>query len=214
MHVLDAEAGAVLSAITTPYPCALEVIGGEHVREGAACTTYGYVIEGPARVEAVGMRCELDEGAVFAVPGRLIVTTSGRVVLITRIGFLGIVTVSAIESRGRLSYIDGCSDSILVSPPRRGDPVLNHLHFPAGVRQTLHRHPSVRLGVVARGAGAAFGPGWERGLSRGQVFLIDAMEAHAFRTEVSSMDVVAFHPEGDWGPTDEVHPMRNRTTLV
>ena len=25
------------------------------------------------------------------------------------------------------------------------------------------------------------------------------------------MDVVAFHPDSDWGPTDAAHPMLNRT---
>jgi hypothetical protein len=28
------------------------------------------------------------------------------------------------------------------------------------------------------------------------------------------MDVIAFHPDSDWGPTDEKHPMLNRTYLV
>ena len=25
------------------------------------------------------------------------------------------------------------------------------------------------------------------------------------------MDVIAYHPDSDWGPTDETHPMVNRT---
>jgi hypothetical protein len=40
------------------------------------------------------------------------------------------------EAFGRLRYIDGCSDSLLVGPAVRGDPCLNHLHFPPGVSQT------------------------------------------------------------------------------
>jgi quercetin dioxygenase-like cupin family protein len=135
-------------------------------------------------------------------------------VLLTRIGFLGVPTLARLEERGRLAYIDGCSDTLLVSPPRFGDPVLNHLHFPPGTRQGMHRHPSVRLGVVARGKGMAVMAAGEVGLERGKVFLIEAHEAHAFRTEAENLDVVAFHPDSDWGPTDEVHPMRNRTRLI
>jgi hypothetical protein len=29
----------------------------------------------------------------------------------------------------------------------------------------------------------------------------------------SSLDVIAFHPDSDWGPTDGTHPMLNRTYL-
>jgi hypothetical protein len=27
------------------------------------------------------------------------------------------------------------------------------------------------------------------------------------------MDVIAFHPDSDWGPTDGIHPMLNRTFI-
>ena len=43
---------------------------------------------------------------------------------------------------GMLAYIDGCSDSILIHPPILGAPCLNHLHFPSGIKQTQHTHPS------------------------------------------------------------------------
>jgi hypothetical protein len=98
--------------------------------------------------------------------------------------------------------------------------VLNHLHFPAVVTQSVHCHPSIRLGVVARGRGVAFGPrgpegGWERTLAPGAVFLLSAQALHAFRTgPAESLDVIAFHPDSDWGPTDGDHPMRNRTYLA
>ena len=92
--------------------------------------------------------------------------------------------------------------------------LLNLLHFPPNTDQTRHAHPSIRLGVVSRGRGTAHGPTWEQPLMRGDVFLLDAHEVHAFRTEPQSgMDVIAFHPDSDWGPTDQAHPMKNRTYL-
>lgn len=51
-----------------------------------------------------------------------------------------------IEKTGRLKYIDGCTDSLLIPPVKKGDPCLNHLHFPVGIEQTMHTHPSIRIG--------------------------------------------------------------------
>jgi hypothetical protein len=48
-------------------------------------------------------------------------------------------------------------------------------------------------------------------LTPGQVFHIPPEELHAFQTEDSSMDVVAFHPDSDFGPEHDNHPMINRT---
>ena len=99
-------------------------------------------------------------------------------------------------------------------PPRRGDPSLNHLSFPAGVRQSFHIHPSIRLGVVARGTGFACFADQEIPLVAGTLFCIEERELHRFRTEDERLDVIAFHPDGDWGPTDQDHPMLNRTYLA
>jgi hypothetical protein len=43
-----------------------------------------------------------------------------------------------VEEHGRVRYIDGCTDSLLNAPQLRGEPCLNHLHFPRGIDQTLH----------------------------------------------------------------------------
>ena len=37
--------------------------------------------------------------------------------------------------------------------------------------------------------------------------------AHCFRTEDSGMCVIAYHPDSDFGPTDDEHPMINRTIV-
>jgi hypothetical protein len=264
-------AGDMLDARNTMYPSLLEVVEGEVERPALPNHTFGYVLEGQADLHTRYGAALLMAGAYFAVPGDFGLQAAGKVVLITRFGYRGQFVVGSIEERGRLSYIDGCSDSMLVYPPRQGDPVFNHLHFPAGIRQTQHTHPSIRLGIVARGAGVAWGPWtpaasgpdetreadelrlkelgmwtetidgrpyWNLPLSPGCVFLLEEQEMHSFRTDgatrpvvtrehpsgsvrsipqttvnASTMDVVAFHPDSDWGPTDAAHPMLNRTYL-
>jgi Cu/Ag efflux pump CusA len=34
---------------------------------------------------------------------------------------------------------------------------------------------------------------------------------HRFITDTHTMDVIAYHPDSDWGPTHDEHPMVNRT---
>jgi quercetin dioxygenase-like cupin family protein len=203
-----------LSALGTMYPSVLTTFVGKHTVGDGVSTSYGYVLEGDCGLITPMGRLTLVEGAFFCIPGSFRLDAKGCAVVIRRVGFRGLFSAGMIEEKGRLSYIDGCSDTMLVSPPRLGDPVFNHLHFPAKIDQSQHAHPSIRLGVVARGQGLARGPGWEKPLEKGAVFLLEAHEQHAFRTGESTMDVVAFHPDSDWGPTDAVHPMRNRTYLA
>lgn len=141
-----------------------------------------------------------------------------HVVYIERMGFRGQRSQGGpLESQGRLVYIDGCSDSLLAYPPRQGDASLNHLHFPRGILQSFHTHPSSRFGIVVEGSGwadyhTADGEVSEP-LMQGRVFYLPAMMMHRFRTDNSSMTIVAYHPDGDWGPTDHNHTMLNRTYL-
>lgn len=253
MKVLsDAKPGARLSALTTMYPSVLAVFGdGDELPLPQLVpigTAYGIVVDGSARLHCDAGDFTLASGAYFSVPCHVhnpspcmapTLTAHGRVVVIARHGVRGQFVLGMLEDKGRLSYIDGCSDTLLVYPPRRGDPVLNHLYFPPGVVQTQHTHPSIRLGVVIDGSGDAFGPmpyprrhlddytrdGVEffkagsdlyvrHPLKTGTVFLLEEHEQHGFCTmQGQGMHVVAYHPDSDWGPTDECHPMLNRTYL-
>ena len=213
--------GDVLDASRTMYPSRLTVLTSGSTRVGADTSSiYGFVVRGEARIATDALTMSLAPGAFFGLPGALQIDADGAVVVIERFGFRTLPLAGAIEATGRLAYIDGCSDSILCMPPRLGDPVLNHLHFPAGIVQTPHSHPSIRLGVVARGRGLAYGPAvaggkaWELPLETGAVFCLREHEVHAFKTtRGESMDVIAYHPDSDWGPTDGVHPMLNRTYI-
>jgi hypothetical protein len=138
-----------------------------------------------------------------------------RVVLMQALGYLGQdITGGRIEPYGRLKYIDSCSDTLLIGPPTFGDPCLNHLHFPAGVFQTAHSHPSTRYGIVARGSGRCRGDDGLVNLVAGRLFYICRGANHAFvTTDDQSMDVIAYHPDTDFGPTHQDHPMVNRTLI-
>jgi len=193
-------------------------LGSAGVPEEGAC--FGFVSAG--KVLLVGRD---DREAVQLVAGQWFSTDSGcalavmapssAVLVVQRLGYRGVSTTGGpIEPKGRLRYIDGCSDSLLCAPPRKGDPCLNHLHFPGGIDQTEHTHPSLRAGIIARGEGACCTPDGETRLTRNLIFVIPADALHRFRTDQGqSMDVVPYHPDSDFGPTDEEHPMVNRTLV-
>ncbi len=216
--VLDPRDGDALDATTTMYPSRIEAVRGHRTFGTTSSHYFGYVAHGEGRVRAGAFELALAPGVFFSTPGPVSVEIAGLAFVIERLGFRGLASGGLIETEGRLTYIDGCSDTILVAPPRMGDPVFNFLHFPPGIEQSVHSHPSIRLGVVARGEGHAFGPGkggttWQQPLRPGAMFVLHAHEMHAFRTDETgaAMDVIAFHPDSDWGPTDGVHPMLNRT---
>lgn len=157
----------------------------------------------------------LGAGMFASVPGALVVNgTAGAGLVITHAGYDGLFQLGGpIEDKGRLRYIDGCTDSLLLAPPVLGDPCLNHLHIPAGTTQTRHVHPSIRVGMVVRGEGVCVTPERELSLHPGLAFMIPAEQLHSFHTKASSLDVVVYHPDSDTGPTHEDHPMLNRTLI-
>lgn len=112
-----------------------------------------------------------------------------------------------VEAEGRLRYIDGCTDTLLVCPARRGEPSLSHLHIPAGTDQTRHTHASDRVGVILRGRGVCRTPQGRTPLAGGMGWWIPAGAEHSFVTDAEPLDVLAWHPDSVFGPTDEVHPM-------
>jgi hypothetical protein len=96
----------------------------------------------------------------------------------------------------------------------------------------------MRVGMVTYGSGYCITPWEEIPLYTGQIFIIheggaetfgteegavgEEVEhkgkvgiagAHSFRTEDEGMCVIAYHPDSDFGPTDDEHPMINRTIV-
>jgi hypothetical protein len=152
-----------------------------------------------------------------------------KTLIIERIGYEAMFNIGGpIEAQGRLKYIDGCTDSLLIPPVKFGDPCLNHLHFPTHIDQTMHTHPSIRVGLVVKGNGDCVTPFGNIPLFPGQIFIIHPETgqksfgkdgelylhgSHCFRTLEQTMDVIAYHPDSDFGPKDEEHPMINRTIV-
>lgn len=191
------------------------IIDLENFSQPAWSTVYGIVLDGLVTLPNGKTANKLE---YFCVTNRTeqsqIINCQGCVAIFTRIGFIGQDLIGGpIESTGRLSYIDGCSDSILVYPPRLGDPSLNLLAFPKGIDQSFHLHPSIRLGIVIEGHGHSTLNDKEYNLTAGSVFCLEPQEIHRFRTVESEMKIVIFHPDGNWGPTDHDHVMINRTYL-
>jgi quercetin dioxygenase-like cupin family protein len=182
------------------------------------CSVYGYSY-GTSSITVDGKKHMLEKGQYFglSITESVSVEAVDKLFVIVRLGYLVPNTIGWVESKGRLTYIDGCSDSLLVYPARLGDASLNLLYFPPGIDQTFHTHPSIRLGCVIDGAGLSShgdkGTVQEDDLITGTSFCLTEQERHRFRTENNSMTVIAFHPDGDWGPTDHNHTMLNRTYL-
>lgn len=123
-----------------------------------------------------------------------------------------------VENAGRLRYIDGCRDTLLHGPMVKGDPCINALYMPNGVHQTMHTHPSVRAGFIIHGGGVFCENENEKiKLESSSIFYLPADSLHKFRSDLSDGDakmmLVAFHPDSDFGPSDEEHPMKNRTIV-
>jgi mannose-6-phosphate isomerase-like protein (cupin superfamily) len=156
-------------------------------------------------------------GYVFAAPGTISLRGSSGV-LITREDYKGVFSITGpVEQEGRLRYIDGCTDSLLIPPVMFGDPCLNLLYFPPGINQTAHTHPSDRVGMILSGEGVCHA--WNDGvedrinLTPGVIFCIHAGGKHKFSTDNRHLRVLAYHPESDFGPQHDEHPMLNRTIV-
>lgn len=176
-------------------------------------THFGFVSEGRATIETDFGTYELREMMYFCVPGNFTVS-GGAGVIISRLSFRGVFMLGGpIEEAGRLRYIDGCRDTLLIPPTLKGDPCLNALYFPKSITQTPHTHPSVRVGVVARGRGECVTNDAVYQLKTGSAFVIAPEALHSFNTNDSEMVVIAYHPDSDFGATHEDHPMVNRTMV-
>lgn len=199
---------------------------GKSLELSSKATHFCFVVKGEAkitipRLENKPLRFNVCAGMYFAING-IGTIEGGTGIVISRLGCNGLFQIGGpIEELGRFRYIDGCSDSLLIPPVMKGYPCLNHLHFPKGISQTRHTHPSIRVGIVARGKGNCVIPTNEDGsgpdislpLVPGQVFIIPENGQHCFFTAESTMDIIAYHPDSDTGPDDDNHPMINRTIV-
>ncbi len=184
--------------------------------ENVGGSSYFYLQSGTACIKTNSLNAQISEGMYFSIngPGVITLNEKSKAIQIFVKNFSSLNTLGGpVEEIGRLSYIDGCSDSLLLSPSRLGEPCLNLLHFPVHTKQTSHHHPSFRFGIVLSGSGNCVSDAKTEKLNTGDVFYIPPFVKHKFDTEEECMNIIAFHPDSDWGPTDEIHPMINRTII-
>ena len=211
MRLFPTSARAEVAGADLQFPSSLVVPAGGTVKVTAGDNAYGYCAKG-GTANVLGRSIALMDGMIFAVPGPAeIESVTGFAAI--RHGFSGLTSFGFIEREGRLPYIDGCSDTLLVAPPVLGDPCLNYLFMPAGTRQTMHTHPSVRIGMIVAGSGWCVTPAGRQPLAAAQAFILAPDEAHCFHTDVEAMHIVVYHPDSDFGPAPKDHPMINKTML-
>jgi len=185
--------------------------------EKTAVTCFGFVYQGKIRlITESGREFNLDPGMYFCLsePFRIISLGFSQGIIIAQNNYQGQFLLGGpVEEKGRYCYIDGCSDSLLIPPVFLGDPCFNMLYFPAKITQTLHTHPSLRAGLIIKGTGVCELEQKEYELKPGLFFLLYPEVLHGFRTTESEMQLVVFHPDSDFGPTNTNHPMINRTIV-
>ena len=114
---------------------------------------------------------------------------------------------------GNLSYMDGGTNTTAVNPSRLGDPVVNYVHFPNHMYQTLHTHPSHRVGLILRGSGHIELDNQEIfDIKTGDCFWMPRNTLHNFCCQKGEhVELFVFAPDSGTGPTDEVNPLKIRT---
>lgn len=180
-------------------------------------THFGYVYSGqPILYRSAGLQeYKLHRGMYFSLPGGgWIDGKDSSGVLVSYPAFKGVFLIGgAVEPIGRLGYINGGTDNVLIPPIMLGDPCLNALYFPPGVDQTAHTHPSYRLIIVIEGTGECELSDTIIPLEPGVTIFIPANSLHKFRTMTDKLTVVCFHPDSDTGFTHTDHPMLKRTII-
>jgi hypothetical protein len=197
--------------IDTCFPTSVTLPLGETISVRDTDTAFGFVYSDVACVERGTIKQYLQAGMFFSAPGPATISDL-RGFVCERKGYLALpIWGGPVEILGRLKYIDGCSDTLLLAAPIKGDPCLNYLYIPPGVNQTPHTHPSVRVGCIFDGGGICRLADRTVDLKPGVVFILPAQELHSFHTIDQPLRVIVYHPDSDFGPTDDFHPMVNRT---
>lgn len=195
------------------YPCLAMRLESSLFRNPEEHTVYLFTM-GKGVIYYKGTGYPVIPQTFAVVPGASIIDIEGTSVVIVRKNYMGLFQIGqGLEPSGRLKYIDGCSDTLLCAPPKMGDPCLNHLHFPPGIVQTMHTHPTARIGMVVAGSGECVTPTGRKELKPGLCWYLEAGDEHCFYTHDSRLEIVAFHPDSTTGPTDDNHPMLNRTMV-
>lgn len=178
-------------------------------------TLWGFIYEGTTVLESTHNTYALKTGQYFSICDAVLLS-GGHGFVVDSIGYKGLNHIGGpIEASGRLKYLNNSTDTLLISPVRKGEPCLNVLYFPPNTDQQLHYHPSARIGMLAWGSGTYLNLAGSYRMTAGQLFFTRPNECHKFQTGPSEpMTLVIFHPDSLVGPTDEHHAMLDGTIVI
>lgn len=206
--------GLLYDGSMTIFPTAVFGLVNETKKFNRSSSThFGFISKGSAKLTVKNSSYKLIENMFFCCSSRFSLKAEHALV-IERLEYQGCFQIGGpVEKVGRLEYIDGCKSSLLVFPNRLGDPCLNLLTFPPNTKQSQHTHPTIRTGIINYGSGVCLIGKKEIPLKKDDVFYLPANQSHSFHSGPRGLSVIAYHPDTDWGPTDQRHPMLNRTFL-
>lgn len=212
IKIIKTESPGFHDDLDNAFPSNLRIYVDQVLSLEASGTHFGFVLEGSASLDHGGKNFTVHSGMFFSIPGSCRFEGRGKGFIVTRENFKGLFSIGGpVERFGRLKYIDGCSDTLLIAPVLKGDPCMNFLFVPPGTDQTAHTHPSVRVGMVLSGSGKCRTPEEEFDLLPGQIFCLMPDQVHSFHTQSDHLRIIVYHPDSDFGPTHENHPMLNRS---
>jgi hypothetical protein len=126
VKIITKNSTGLLDSTNEWYPSVAVVVQDAEWQTLAHSTTFGVVLSGKSYVNDRAIY----PNEFFCLPSteHQTISVDGRAALFVRLGFLGQhIVAGKIDPKGRVSYIDGCTDSVLVYPPRKGDACLNKL---------------------------------------------------------------------------------------
>jgi quercetin dioxygenase-like cupin family protein len=196
------------------HPARVRVWTGAPLALEMDASHYIVVYSGLATINYDGGAFALRPGYYGVIPGAVEVTGNGQALIVSSLNYQAMALFGGpLEERGRLRYVDNCTNSLLLSPPVRGEPCLNFLRLPSATAQTPHTHPSLRVGLVFSGHGRCETPHGMLDLVPGTVFIIPPGAKHSFQSDKEDLRIVIYHPDSDSGPTHSDHTMLNRTFI-
>ncbi|MBP0607649.1 MULTISPECIES: cupin domain-containing protein [Burkholderia] len=212
MLVFPVDRAAMLDYSQLETPTKVAVSPGGMQQFDSDSTHFVIVQSGELDVSHKGNIYQLRSGQFGCFPGGVSLAGNAQAILVTSLGYEGSTLVGGpVEALGRLRYIDGCTSSVLLAPPVRGEPCLNFLHLPRNTSQTMHTHPTIRVGLILSGDGRCDTHHGLMEFRAGTAFVIPPGVAHSFQSQDESMRIVIYHPDSDSGPTHTDHTMLNRT---
>jgi glyoxylate utilization-related uncharacterized protein len=185
--------------------------GGELAMDGAA-SHFVIVLNGHMDLDYDNKRVTMSETWYGVFPGEVQISGQGAALIISSVNYAALPLFGGpLEQDGRLRYVDGCTNSLLIAPPVCGEPCLNFLNLPAGTYQTPHTHPTIRVGMVVSGHGGCGTAENRLVFEPGSVFIIPPDALHSFQTDDEHIRIMLFHPDSVVGPTHTDQTMLNNT---